>query len=261
MSIRVIAKQTMLDPYRSRYLWVLFGVYGFLFGLIMYIQGEGEVILGNVLANAAFLFIPFIAIASNYNTIANRRQNGSIRTMLSYPHSRRELVFGTAIGRTLITIGTISFGLLVASIVYLVDFGVPAVEPLLRGWLAALLLGVTMTSFTVGISVSSQTTTRAALLSFVSFFIFLSIWKIIVGKIFQYADGFFEFPAQPEWVDLLLYLNPLQAYFAVVGELVPYRTKGVDGFYATEWFGILVLLAWIVLPLLIGNWRFGRSDL
>lgn len=261
MSVRVIAKRTVVDPYRSRGLWVLLGIIGGLFGLMMYTRVEEDIILGSVLANIAYLFVPFIVIASNYTTIANRRQNGSVRTMLSYPHSRRDLVFGTAIGRILVTIATVSFGLFVASVVYLIYSGVPAVEPLLRGGLAALLLGVTMTGVTIGISAGSRTTNRAALLSFFAFLLFLILWEVIVRRLFSYADDFFEFSARPEWVDLLIWLNPLQAYFAVVGTLMPYQTRGVDGFYTTEWFGVVVLVAWIVIPLLIGNWQFGRSDL
>lgn len=217
MSIRVVAKRTVLDPYRSRGLWVILGIFGLLFGLIIYSRMGSDFILGSALANAAYLLVPLIVIAINYNTIANRRQNGSVRTILSYPHSRRELVFGTAIGRILITIATVSFGFLVASLVYLAYSGVPAVKPLLRAWLVALLLGVTMTGFTVGISAGSRTTNRAALLSFFSFLLFYILWDVIVGRLSAYADDFFGFTARPEWVDILLWLNPLQAYFALVG--------------------------------------------
>jgi ABC-type transport system involved in multi-copper enzyme maturation permease subunit len=56
-------------------------------------------------------------------------------------------------------------------------------------------------------------------------------------------------------------LNPLQAYFAVVGDLVPARTGGIEGFYTSEWYGVLVLLAWLVVPLLIGLWKLERNDL
>jgi ABC-2 type transport system permease protein len=266
MSVRVVAKRTVLDPYRSRGLWVVLGIFGLLFGLIVYARVSRarvgrEIRLANMLVNAAYVFVPIVVIATNYNTIANRRQNGSVRTMLSYPHSRRELVLGTAIGRTLVTVVTISFGFLVASGVYLAYSGVPPIKPLLRGWLAVLLLGMTMTGLSIGISAGARTTNRAGLLSFFAFLLFFVFWQQTVLRLDAALDRFFAFSMQTKWVEFLLYLNPLQAYFAVVGELAPYQTGGVDGFYATEWFGIIVLLAWIVLPLLIGLWQFGRSDL
>lgn len=261
MSIRVIAKRTVLDPYRTRGLWVVLGVFGLLFGLSVYLQVRRDIGLSTLLVSTVYVFVPLVVIACNYDTIAGRRQ-GSLRVMLSHPHSRREVVLGTAIGRSLVTVVIVSFGFLVASAVYLAYDGVPAIEPLLRGWLAALLLGVMMTGLAVGISAGARTSNRAGLLSFFAFLLFFIFWRQIVLRLYALLDTYFAFSAasRPEWVDLLLWMNPLQGYFAVIGELT-HRTRGVDGFYATEWFGILVLLAWIVLPLLIGSWRFGRSDL
>jgi ABC-2 type transport system permease protein len=146
--------------------------------------------------------------------------------------------------------------------VYFVYAGIPAVEPFLRCWLAALLLGVSITGFTVGVSASSRTMNQAGLFAFLSFLVFFVFWRLIILRLYSSLDRFLSFPAsRPEWVDILLWLNPLQAYFAVVSELAPNRTKGVEGFYASEWFGVAVLVGWIVVPLLIGLWQFGRNDL
>ena len=102
---------------------------------------------------------------------------------------------------------------------------------------------------------------QAVLSAFLSFLVFFLFWRLIILRLYSSLDRFFSFPAsRPEWVDILLWFNPLQAYFAVVSELSQ-ETKGIEGFYATEWFGVAVLVGWIVVPLLIGLWQFGRSDL
>ncbi len=39
------------------------------------------------------------------------------------------------------------------------------------------------------------------------------------------------------------------------------RYAGEAPFYLQEWFGIVVLLGWLLVPALIGYYRFSRADL
>lgn len=263
MSWRVVAKRTLLNPYRTRYLWILLGIVALLFGLVTHSftrvsSGIASMSLGASLVGVGFMFVPLIAIACSYGTIAERRQNGSLRVMLSYPHSRRDIVLGTLLGRSVLIAGLVSFGFLVACAVALVESGLPSVRPFLLVWLAALLLGIAMTGLAVGISASSRTTNRAALTSFAAFLLFF-IWH--PGPIHALLNRFSLSASLPsEWVDVFVSLNPIHAYNTIVSDLTP-SAGDVSGFYTTEWFGVLVLLAWLALPILIGGWRFGRSDL
>lgn len=264
MSWLVVAKRTLIDPYRTRYLWVLLGIVALLFGLVTHSffrqvsSGLTTMTLGASLVGVGFMVVPLIAIACSYGTIAGRRQNGSLRVLLSYPHSRREIVFGTVLGRSVLIAGLVSIGFLVACTVALVESGLPTVRPFLLVWLAALLLGIAMTGLAVGISAGSRTTNRAALTSFATFLLFF-VWQ--PGPIHALLPRFSLSASLPsEWIDIFVALNPIQAYNTIVSDLTP-SASDVSGFYTTEWFGILVLLAWSILPILIGGWRFGRSDL
>lgn len=264
MSWLDVAKRTLIDPYRTRYLWILLGIVALLFGLVTHSfvgrisSGMTTMSLGASLVGVGFMFVPLIAIACSYSTIAGRRQNGSLRVVLSYPNSRWDIVLGTVLGRCVLIAGLVSFGFLVACAVALVESGLPTVRPFLLVWLAALLLGIAMTGLAVGISASARTTNRAALTSFGAFFLFF-LWQ--PGPIHALLNRFSLTQSLPsEWVDIFVALNPIQAYNTIVSDLTS-SMSDVSGFYATEWFGALVLLAWLVLPLLIGGWQFGRSDL
>lgn len=263
MSWRVIAKRVAVDPYRTRYLWVELGLFGLFFGLMAYFPSAIEQTLGSVLAASSYMFVSILAIGLSYDLIARRRVNGSIRVMLAYPHSRRDIVIGTAIGRGLVLAGLITFGFLVAIVVSVLKTGMlPAGGPLLSGWLTVLLVGVMMTGLTIGISAGSRTTSRSGITSFIALILFFGLWDTIPRGIRYFLTGGWPSPdvPTPQWELVFRWLNPFKAYHAVAGGLTQ-TTQGVSGFYASRWFGVLVLLMWLFVPLLIGLLGFEKSDL
>lgn len=261
MSLRVIAKRVALDPYRTRYLWVELGLFGLFFGLMTHLSSGFERSLGSHLVATSYIFVVLLAIGLSYDQIAKRRQNGSLRAMLAYPHSRRDIVLGTAIGRGLVTCGDITFGFLVAVAVSVLESGtLPVGGPLLYSWLTVMLIGATMNGLISGISAGTRTTNQAGLISFTSLILFFGLWGFIPKGIRYLLNGSWPTPPAPDWEIVFTWLNPFQAYQAVSGGLLQ-SNQAVSGFYSTEWFGVLVLLVWLLGPLLVGYRQFERSDL
>lgn len=262
MSWRVIAKRDVLDPYRSRTLWILGITYAVLFGAAAYFQAGREMTLASLLVSSVRIFVPITALMLGYQSIVKSRQNGGLRVILGFPHTRREVVFGRALGRSLVMAGTITLGFIAAALVYAVEAGLPAIEPYIIAWGLALLLGVSMACLAVGISASVRTTNKAVMLSFGAFLLFLAFWRQL-PFLFRYVLNGFTAPQgpPPEWTAIFAQLDPLTAYQTTISGLLPGRTVRVTEFYTTEWFGILVLLAWLVIPVLVGLWRFNRNDL
>lgn len=260
MSWLVVAKRTMLDPIRSRHLWATLALVGLVLGLLTHLM-TGRYASEVLFTSFAPLFV-LIAIARSYQTISSRRQSGSLRVVLSYPHSRRDVVLGTVLGRSVLMAGVVSFGLIVAVGVQFINTGLPDSKLVLYTWGIAVLLAVSMTGLAVGISSSARTTNRSVLLSFTAFLLFFGFWQQLPSVIRYVLNGLSKpTPPRPEWVDVFVALNPIQAYNTTLSALVPAIEWSSNVYYETAWFGVLVLLGWLLLPLLIGLWRFERSDL
>lgn len=261
MSWLVIAKRQLLDPYRSRYLWVVLGVTVLLFGGGVYMVTSAGLV--SMLVGLGSLFVVLLAIVSSYRTIAEPLQNGSLRVVLSYPHSRRDIVIGTVVGRSLYTVAVVSISYLVAGVVSLLTFGGNSVVPVVVVWFAAVLLGVSLTVLAVGVSAAARTPNLAAMASFTFVLLFFGGWNLLPAGIRYVLNGFSApTPPPPGWVDVFEALNPTRAFIHLAQGLLPARPMLLEsGVHTTAWFGGLVLVCWALVPLAVGCWLFERRDL
>lgn len=262
MSWTVVADRNARDPYRSRSLWVHLAVFVLVFGLAAYFIAPGGQPLAAALVSIVAFFVPLVALAVGYQSVAQSRQNGGLRVVLSYPHTRREVVLGTAVGRGVVMAGLVTVGLLTAAVVATVRAGVPDLGALATVWALGALLAVSIVGLAVGISAAVRTTNRAAVLSFGSYLLFLGLWGQIPGILLYVLNGFSPPRGPtPEWVAVFGQLNPTNAFQTAVRGMLSGGSVPTAEFYTTAWFGVLVLLAWLCLPLVAGTLRFERSDL
>jgi ABC-2 type transport system permease protein len=64
----------------------------------------------------------------------------------------------------------------------------------------------------------------------------------------------------PDWVAFLFQLPPSGAYQNAIGGFL--SGSGTDGaFYLANWFSLVVLALWALVPLSIGFARYQRTDL
>ncbi|WP_132057087.1 ABC transporter permease subunit [Halorussus amylolyticus] len=262
MSWRIVAERNARDPYRSRSLWVHLGVFVVLFGVAGYLTSSQSGALAGALVGLVAFFVPLVALAVGYQSVAQSRQNGGLRVVLSYPHTRREVVVGTAIGRAVVMALLVTAGFVAAALVSLVGGGVPEIGPLAVAWALGVLLGASIVSFAVGLSASVRTTNRAAVGAFGTYLLFLGLWGQLPGLVRYVLNGFS--PPQgptPEWALVFNQLNPITAFQVAGRELVSGTPLPGDAFYTTAWFGVLVLVLWLAVPLVAGMERFERSDL
>lgn len=250
MSVRILTRRTAMASWRSRALFAELGLFGLLFGLTAMFSGADPP-LASMLVPNAYLFVPIIAVALGYRSIARRRENGSLRLLLTHSYSRWEIVLGTALGRCLVIVGTISFGFLIAGgIAYFRGFQ-PTVG-FVQTWIASLLLGVAMTGITVSLSACVRSTVRAAVLSVAVLVLVFSGWSTLAW-ISSFIDG-----GAP--ISIFVWSNPLQAFLAVTGDR-SVVVQGVTAFYTSAPFGALVLFGWSILALAVGALRLERTEL
>ncbi|PSQ17208.1 ABC transporter [Halobacteriales archaeon QS_8_69_26] len=300
MSWTAVARKDFHDSVRSLLLWgvvvvfVLFaGLLAFLyanyffdvlgvsdptaetvtFGFVLLMTGNFPLLqfgVGPVLA-----LVPVIGLLLGYKSIAGERDSGQIKILLGLPHSRLDVVVGKFAGRSTVALIGIAVGFSVAALIVLV---LKSIEPVIfiQFVVAVALFTLVHVSIGVGISAASPSST----LSLIGVMGFVGIFQVLWGATFFVLNAFvFEFSGQPpDWFRFLRNLSPGRAYDGLMASVVPryaeYKseiasnaTAGAgtepvgDAFFTQDWFGVLVLVFWAVVPLAIGYWRFETDDL
>ncbi|SFS54673.1 ABC transporter permease [Halostagnicola kamekurae] len=287
MSAITIAQKDFQDAIRS---WMLLGLTAvfvvFTAGAAyVYIalgaiggSGGGEQVsslaLINFLSGLTVFFIPLIGLIVGYKSIVSERESGSIALLLSLPHTRRDVVLGKVLGRTGVVFVSAIVGFLIAAGVVVVLSGSLSFGSYVLFVLASLALALTF----VSLAVSFSAATRSSTLSLVgagaltSLFIFPVIWSLIPTLVRfilnEYTPLTLDMATQPEWAQFFVQLDPTAAYSNVLHVLIPDLTSGplagAGGdvpFYLAPSFGFVILAAWIVVPLMLGYYRFNSTDL
>jgi ABC-2 type transport system permease protein len=271
MNWRVFAKKDVLDAYRTWRLGTTAVAFALLLAVPTYFQvsnppGGGPDEL-NFFASMGFVLflVPLAALMLSYDAIAGERERGSLKLLLGLPATRRDVVTGIAVGRAAV-VGTAAVVGVVAAALVFVAFGGPLPLGSFVVFLAlAVLLGAAYAGPAVGFSAASSTSNRAMATS-VGFFLLTLLGWSSVPNLLRYVLNGFSAPGgpKPEWAIFLDRLSPVQAYQAAFSGYVP--TEGTvvsppDAFYYSDWFGVLVLVGWAVVPVALGYRRFRQVDL
>ncbi|ELY92625.1 ABC transporter permease subunit [Natrialba taiwanensis] len=272
-----VAKRDLLDVRRAKLIWVPVALY-VLFMLLFYWGQSNSMnpsfyrIMLSLATIGGVLLIPLVALVAAYLSVAGERESGSVRYQLSLPVSRTDVVLGKLLSRVSVVSGALlaSFAIgLVAAWTLVpemsVEYGDYAVFVALT-----LLYALAYVSIAVAISAATASRSRAMGGAIGFFFVFNIIWNFLpIGPeymarfVFEelglsYADSHLEF---------IFSLSPTGAYLNGLGLAFPAEQfpglvgSGFDVFYLQEWFMLVILVAWVVVPLGLGIWRFRRADL
>ena len=278
MSWLVVARKDFDDAVRSRMLWAITAIFLLFTAGAVYVRGS---VLGDTaglpdavqfLSAPAGLIIPLTALVVAYLAIAGERESGSIKLLLGLPHTRADVVLGKLVGRTAVVAVGIVVAFAGAAVTLLVlSGGLPVVDFLLLT-LVTVLFGLTYVGIAIGASAFSATRSRAMALAVGAFFLFQVIWNIIPLGAYYLVEGALPGAAgqMPAWYYLVQVLNPNNAYtqaadlvFSGAGPIVPAQALAGSSvpFYVQNWFGLVVLAVWLVVPVALGYWRFQRVDI
>jgi ABC-2 type transport system permease protein len=277
MSWAVVARKDFNDARRSRSLWglsVAFLVLALLFaGLYAFVpevtadEETSTVGLMTFLAAPIALFVAVAALVVAYKSIAGEAESGSGKLLLSLPHTRRDVVFGKVVGRSLVLAVPVLVGLVAMLAIVLVgEVTFSATDYVLFGLVTMLFVLVYM-AFYVGISASTTSTARAATLSVLALVILEFAWDIVpigawfIANGFVVPPGLFSGAAMPDWVAFLANMPPSSAYLNSVGGVLTGSMSGAGPWYLSQWFSLVVLAVWGIVPLVVGYLRYNRADL
>lgn len=274
-----IAKKDFADAARSKLLWGTVLVL-----LVVTIPPYLSQNTGGLLdtSEEAVRFIPLvfvnyvapIVMIAAYKSVVGERESGSLRVLFGLPTTRRDFVLGKAMGRAAVVAVTL---LTATFVIGAIAAAIHGTLPLLQfvaiaGYVA--LYGIVWTGVTVGISaaVSSRLKAITGVLGLFLFFGPFQLWKNLAVPVFAWiftgsasTAGIdpLRWSTWPTWYKYVQRLNPIEN-FTLTRYYVRRLTDPsipIGGYQAVHLFGIAVLVAWFVVPLLIGYWRFERADL
>ncbi|MFC7097376.1 ABC transporter permease [Halobaculum marinum] len=283
MSVEAVARKDFQDAVRSRWLLALSAFFVLLVSAVVYVirPGPGQTfptsaLLGSVFVRDALVttLIPLIALVVSYNAVVGERESGSLKLLLALPHSRADVVFGKVIGRAGAIAVPISVGFLLPALVAAI--GPLSLQPLT--FLGYILLTLVLSSAFVAIAVgfsAGVASNRLAIGGAVGlYFLFVPLWGAI-----QFPLRLYLGTGGPDWLpisgsallELLRLINPTGSFKIVAGEFVngflfaagQAGVEGGAGQYALdmEIAAFAMLAAWLLVPPLLGLWRFEDADL
>jgi len=265
MSVRTVARRDLADAGRSKTLWgVTLAVVLFTAGITGLAGVSSDQPVGEVFGLAfqlIVLTVPIIALFLAKGAITGERESGSLRLMLSFPPSRRDILLGKLVGRTaLMLVATLVGGVATGLVVALLGGGLELLAPfmLLLG-----LMGMSFVAIGVGISAASASDGRATAAAIDVYLVFVAMWDLVQAGIRGGAVelGLVEAGSQPAWLQFIGTLPPNQAAVAAYETVAGGgRVFAADPF-ASAWFPTLVLLAWLAVAVAAGYLRFRVADI
>ncbi|GAA0249214.1 ABC transporter permease subunit [Haladaptatus pallidirubidus] len=265
MNWRVLAKKDFLDAYRA---WSL-GTAAVAFVLFLAVPVYMGMSRNNTPGDADFFsavgfvvfLVPLAALMMSYDAIAGERELGSLKLLLAQPYTRRDVVAGIAVGRTMV-VGTATFiGVFAATVVFLAFGGGFPITSYVVFLVLVFLLAAAYSGASVCFSAMSPTSNRAMVTSIGLFMLTVIGWSAI-PQLFRYVLNGVSTPrgGRPEWASFIDSLSPIQAYSTGIDTVV-HSNGSVSSFYNTGWFAILVLIAWAVVPIALGYLKFNQAGL
>jgi len=294
MTWQAIARKDFRDAVRSRWLWALSAIFVGLFAGAAYFVGSNlpadpqqpvttDAFLQTLGQLVITLLIPLVAIVVSYSAIVGERESGSLKLLLSLPHSRADALVGKAVGRSAVVALPILLGLVLAFAV----LGVYGLGLEVLNFVAftalTMLLGVVFVSISIGVSAAAATNRRAMLGTVGLYFVFTLFWGQ-VRRVLLFAND--QLSLGLESVDLMQYglfikfLNPVRAYQTLAASLYAdtqlqarlyeagrlqrgfaQQEIGEVPFYLSDPVVAVQFLLWLVVPIAIGYWAFEQADL
>ncbi|WP_256296234.1 ABC transporter permease [Haloarchaeobius salinus] len=287
MSATLVARKDFQDASRSKVLWILSALYVLFISAMVWAFSEFESLLAGgdaaaaaqqgvsfnlylFMAGATTLFISATALVVSYKSIAGERESGQLKLLLGLPHSRRDVLLGKVVGRTGVLAVPVLLGFAVALLVaFVIGVDVVVTEYVVFA-LLTVLYALVYVSIVVGVSAMANTTTQATAGAISIFVVLEVLWDLVpTVAVFGYyylTDQPIPVSAAeyPEWFYVVTRLAPTTAYNTARNAVLPKSASvSIDSssFLLQDWLGFVVLGVWLVVPLVVGYWRFDAADL
>ncbi|RBI59461.1 ABC transporter [halophilic archaeon] len=279
MSWQLVARKDFQDAIRSKLLWAVISIYTIASAAGAYLTHQGFrdltlVEATHYLSLPTEKIVPITAIVVGYLAIAGEHESGSLRILLNFAGSRRDILAGKIVGRISIVLIAAIIAFTIGSLIIAIEYGSFALGTILISIAATILFGLSYLGIAIGVSAMTDKRSRAMTAAISIFFVFNVIWSLLLSMVLQIITGesAFESSTVPVWYVLLDRINPESAYLATLKylpladpphfrSLLAEQIGGDVPFYLEYWTGLVVLLFWATVPIVIGYIKFSSEDL
>ncbi|QGN06935.1 ABC transporter permease [Halorhabdus sp. CBA1104] len=279
MSLLAVARRDFLDVRRAKLVWAPVALYTafmllFFWGQSTSADPDFYPIIWGLVGLGGVLLVPLIALVAAYLSIAGERESGRIKFTLGVPVSRTAVIGGKLLARGAVVLLGLAVSL--ALVVPIAMVFVPEMTIEYGDYLvfAAMTLAYALAYVSVAVGISAVTASRSrAMAAGIGFFFVFNIgWNFLPVnpmQMIEFVLDQFGMTAPEEVLELVFSLSPTGAYLNATKLYMPNRfLEGVGNvvlsdppFYIQGWFMVVILAAWIVVPLVLANWRFSRAQL
>ncbi|NHN43035.1 ABC transporter permease subunit [Halorubellus sp. JP-L1] len=283
MTLGDVATNDLTATSRSRGLWALATVLALLFAGIAYgfsgyqlSPAETVRALFSVLGMVLAFLLPIVALVATYMAIAGERESGGVKFLLAFPNTRRDVFLGKLASRFLVVAAGLCFAFLAATTVAAAKHGV-VLAGLVLGLLAlSLAYAGAFVSIAISVSAAVATRSRAVTAAIGSYFLLVLLYVVpgvrITAIVRWFHTRMLGFEPNLDLYNAITFTSPYVAYRKATNLLLPpeqqasvfRRTADATGalpWYLADEVALVVLAAWIVVPLALGYQRFSRADL
>jgi ABC-type transport system involved in multi-copper enzyme maturation permease subunit len=269
-----IARNDVQEARRDRTLLgigVLFVLVGILMGyLLSQISGftDAETTVSVLFLQLMGVLVPLTAVGVTYERVVGRRVDGSLKLILGMPYLRRDVVLGSYVGRTVVTVAVTIVGfvaLLIAGVLF--GAGVPSGLLPVQALALTVALGIVFTGIALTVSCATSTTTRASMVTFLVTVVMLFLWGLLVTGLIWIVNGFQGMAGpEPAWATFLQTVNPVNAFKAIASTMVPTfdgpaRLVSGETVYQSLPWAVGIMAFWAVVVPILGYLRFRAADL
>jgi ABC-type transport system involved in multi-copper enzyme maturation permease subunit len=269
-----IARKEFDDALRSRLIWgivliiaVMTSLSAGISLLVPELEGGADMAIGGA-SQFAGLLVPIMALIAAYLAVAGERESGSLKVLLGLPPSRGEVLLGKFLGRGGVVAIGLTLGFVVSGIVTAALYGELPLVSFAGTTALTVFLGVSFVGIAIGISAITATRARAMTLAITAYLGLTLLWDLAPNAVHVLITGEMPGSVVPAWFLLLQGLSPSGAYNVLVQRLllgvgtgVEARIGGPAPSYLDPAVFVAILVAWTVVPLLVGYLSFRQADL
>ncbi|OAQ52010.1 copper ABC transporter permease [Natrinema mahii] len=277
MSTMDVARKDFLDTRRSRVVWLVMFIYTGFVALLMFIQRDQlefhDTLREGVISNLRLVvvvgapLVPIVALVAAYLAIAGERETGSAKFLLGLPNTRRDIIVGKFLSRSLVIALGITCAYLVAAGLLVAVYPLFPVTPFVVMFGMMFLYAITYVAIAIAISASVANKARAAAVGFGLYFV-LNVLPLFMppGDIVRkFHTDVLGAPESPVIYHFASQLVPVQALTRGISPVTNYTMPGSSvpedaPLYVQPEFMPIVFCVWIVVPLVIGYYRFRSAD-
>ncbi|UPM44974.1 ABC transporter permease [Halocatena salina] len=273
MGTLTVARKEFEDAVKSRALIVMTTLFAVALAVLVYFQlyvaqeaqttelRTAEDVVSWITTQLTIL-VPVLGTMLGYKAIVGERESGSLKLLLTLPHTRRDVVLGKFLGRSAVVVLSVLAGFAVVGIQFAASSDLFSVSVYAIAAVKTAIIGVVFVAIAMAFSTAMRSSMMAMWGAIGLVLLFVFLWDSVLVLFESFVERTPEnspvgpISALPDWYYLIERLNPRHAF----EDVTPFSVDS-GAFYLEPWFAGVILGVWLIVPLGLAYLRFERSDL